>query len=227
MTPIVQLSLFDKRCPQCDTLKPRELFGRDSKAKDGLFCWCKPCAKAYSRAYYVQHAEQCRRAALETHRKNRARHRDYNRRWSAAHRERIRAHANSAHSSVLRSLRHEKDPQRLRDRARTWQRQHHGYRLLQGTARYQRVRAAGPLYTMLDVNTLYIQQKGMCYYCGVSLEVGYHVDHKVPLSRGGTHARINLALACPLCNHRKWTRTETEFRAWRELRAQKQQKAVL
>jgi 5-methylcytosine-specific restriction endonuclease McrA len=33
-----------------------------------------------------------------------------------------------------------------------------------------------------------------------------HVDHVVPLARGGTHTRDNLATACPSCNISKGTK---------------------
>lgn len=58
---------------------------------------------------------------------------------------------------------------------------------------------------------LYLQQSGRCAYCQNQLGVGFHVEHRLPVSRGGTHARENLCCACPTCNLRKGTRTEEEF----------------
>lgn len=51
-----------------------------------------------------------------------------------------------------------------------------------------------------------------CFYCSKSVE-GWisHVDHKVPLCRGGKHERRNLAAACGDCNLRKNRRTDQEF----------------
>ena len=52
-----------------------------------------------------------------------------------------------------------------------------------------------------------------CYYCGVTtIPSAREVDHKQPLSRGGTHRLENLAVCCPACNGRKYNRTEEEFR---------------
>lgn len=48
-----------------------------------------------------------------------------------------------------------------------------------------------------------------CEYCG---QPGEHIDHKIPLARGGTHTAGNLVSACAQCNWRKGTRTDTEFR---------------
>ena len=52
-----------------------------------------------------------------------------------------------------------------------------------------------------------------CHYCGCNVEQGInlHIDHKVPLSRGGPHIIANLAVSCAKCNLRKNARTDTEF----------------
>jgi len=49
-----------------------------------------------------------------------------------------------------------------------------------------------------------------CAYCGV--EAPLQADHRVPLSRGGTHDIDNLVPACGLCNRRKASLSEDEFR---------------
>lgn len=44
---------------------------------------------------------------------------------------------------------------------------------------------------------------GLCAYCVKPLPPNFHVDHVVPLSKGGTNERSNLVAACPSCNLRK------------------------
>ncbi len=40
-----------------------------------------------------------------------------------------------------------------------------------------------------------------CYLCGKLIQIGKrHVDHIVPLSKGGAHRPSNLAIACSFCN---------------------------
>jgi 5-methylcytosine-specific restriction endonuclease McrA len=52
-----------------------------------------------------------------------------------------------------------------------------------------------------------------CYYCKRrGRKRDFHIDHKTPLSRGGSHALENLCLACAECNIAKHTMTEEEFR---------------
>lgn len=55
-----------------------------------------------------------------------------------------------------------------------------------------------------------------CKWCGVDCEVGYHVDHVVPLSKGGTHTVDNLCIACPSCNLRKNAMMPDEFIEYRK-----------
>lgn len=54
-----------------------------------------------------------------------------------------------------------------------------------------------------------------CFYCGVAFdEAGPDhrtVDHRVPLSRGGSQALGNLVFACFACNQRKRDRLEADF----------------
>jgi 5-methylcytosine-specific restriction endonuclease McrA len=50
-----------------------------------------------------------------------------------------------------------------------------------------------------------------CYMCGRKL--GYTeivIEHKVPLSRGGSHSEDNLAVACAPCNSRKGSKLPAE-----------------
>ena len=76
-------------------------------------------------------------------------------------------------------------------------------------------RTNGIPFTTDDLNKLFEQQDGFCFYCGEllysSFERDMHVDHKTPISRGGTNDLVNLALTCAKCNLRKHDKTEKEF----------------
>jgi hypothetical protein len=55
---------------------------------------------------------------------------------------------------------------------------------------------------------------GPCVYCGDEAQL--QVDHVIPLSRGGTDDRDNLAPACKRCNMEKLDFKPEEWREWRE-----------
>ncbi len=55
-----------------------------------------------------------------------------------------------------------------------------------------------------------------CYLCKTSLEnVEIHIEHRIPISRGGSNWIANIAPACKKCNLTKNTKTEKEFRKWK------------
>lgn len=50
---------------------------------------------------------------------------------------------------------------------------------------------------------------GMCSYCqSAPFE---HIDHAIPVARGGSNWPSNLRPSCGDCNLRKWTKTAMEF----------------
>lgn len=68
----------------------------------------------------------------------------------------------------------------------------------------------GGSYTQQDIENLMLWQNGECYYCDDEL-LDYHVDHYIPLSKGGKNENTNLVLACPLCNLRKNARMPEDW----------------
>jgi 5-methylcytosine-specific restriction endonuclease McrA len=52
-----------------------------------------------------------------------------------------------------------------------------------------------------------------CYLCLDPIPFGKdHLEHKIPLSRGGSNEYNNLAVACQHCNCKKHNKTETEYK---------------
>lgn len=57
-------------------------------------------------------------------------------------------------------------------------------------------------------------QKHRCFYCGCRIKGReYHIEHVIPLSRGGTHTLGNLVIACESCNLQKGAKDLWEFMA--------------
>jgi len=44
------------------------------------------------------------------------------------------------------------------------------------------------------------EQPKVCFYCGADCANNFHVDHFMPLARGGAHVLTNLRIACAPCN---------------------------
>lgn len=66
-------------------------------------------------------------------------------------------------------------------------------------------------YTAADIDALLVIQQFGCIYCGKSLRHKFHVDHIVPLSKGGSNGRKNIQLLCQPCNQTKHARHPIDF----------------
>jgi hypothetical protein len=71
---------------------------------------------------------------------------------------------------------------------------------------------ASPGVSVRDWRRLVRRYGGRCAYCGVLPDV-LHMEHIVPLARGGRHSIGNVLPACATCNLTKWALLLIEWRA--------------
>lgn len=79
----------------------------------------------------------------------------------------------------------------------------------------RRARLRNVEFERCDRSEIIRRDRRTCYLCGrgpLKLDE-IHLDHKIPISRGGSHTRDNLAVACATCNVRKGALTAAEYRA--------------
>lgn len=68
-----------------------------------------------------------------------------------------------------------------------------------------------PAITSAEYAEWRISAEKVCHWCGVSCRENFHVDHIIPLSRGGHHDFHNITIACASCNARKGARMPEDF----------------
>ncbi len=84
--------------------------------------------------------------------------------------------------------------------------------------KYKALRKEAGLLTVAKIQMVYednIKKYGTltCYLCEKPISFGKDsLEHKTPLSRGGTNAYENLAIAHLSCNHKKKNKTLEEYR---------------
>ena len=61
------------------------------------------------------------------------------------------------------------------------------------------------------VNLLGSLQKWKCVVCKCDIRSKYHVDHIMPLAKGGLHVPENIQLLCPTCNVQKSAKHPIDF----------------
>jgi 5-methylcytosine-specific restriction endonuclease McrA len=54
-------------------------------------------------------------------------------------------------------------------------------------------------------------QPKICYWCNIKCDDEYHIDHYVPLSKGGKHEISNLVISCKRCNLTKQAKDPYEY----------------
>ncbi len=103
------------------------------------------------------------------------------------------------------------DKERSVDVALPWYREHH-----ECADRIPQPRTRSTQYKPAVRRTLMDRQDGCCWYCGDDLIadaiVAPHVEHQMPLCRGGTDGIENLVMACAGCNIEKRRMTVEEYR---------------
>jgi 5-methylcytosine-specific restriction endonuclease McrA len=194
----------EKKCRKCREVKPAtsEYFARNKKTPDGYQLHCKACTLLYRE-------ENRERAAIRT------------RAWRADNPERVVESRKSYYIANRERLSYQAS-----ERARAWRDANKErlaeYRRTRRALNREAVRArdskrralkrnADGTYTGVDIEEQLNRQKGKCYYCSCKLGKSYHVDHIVPLSRGGSNRPENLVCACAACNLSKHNKLPHEW----------------
>jgi 5-methylcytosine-specific restriction endonuclease McrA len=202
------LTTSPKRCHTCDGEFPAtaEYFHRDSQKADGLNVSCKSCRCAVARRSRLQHPDNAR----ESHKAYRQRNRDKTRAWKRADYARhkadrlaIAAKYHAEHPKIRKkatSNYRNRHRDRTREASRRWLKANPDkHRATEHRRRARKLSAEGS-HTPADVERQYNAQRGKCYWCGKKVGKTYHVDHVIPLDRGGSNGPDNLVIACAPCN---------------------------
>lgn len=94
--------------------------------------------------------------------------------------------------------------------AREWNRRNQERKRVWTRNRRSKLKAGGT-HTVEDIRSLIDLQKRKCAICRCGISAAYHVDHIIPLSRGGSNTRSNLQLLCAACNLGKWAHDPIDY----------------
>ncbi len=164
---------------------------------------CLACAVVIAKRYYDGHAEE-RRAVT----------REY---LAAASPEWKKAHQRKYHQKHRIKLQEKqkiynaKNPDLIREIKRRWKAKNKHQAHIDKHAR--RAREAGCIgkYTAADLKRIRTMQKDKCAYCKTSLKASCHLDHIIPLARGGDNFPSNIQFLCGPCNMKKNAKDPIDF----------------
>lgn len=64
----------------------------------------------------------------------------------------------------------------------------------------------------VDYDIVFERDKGICYLCGKEVDTfNWHLDHIIPISRGGGHTYQNVGITHKSCNLKKSNMTADEY----------------
>lgn len=168
-----------KICARCELEKELSAY---SLVRGKPYSYCRSCKAEDDRAYRSKNIERVLARAKK---------------YRAANKESVQRKTAEWHA---------RNRTRLRQIKAKWKKRNPDCARANEAVRRGRIRQAEGTHSMRDIKELFVSQAGKCAICVVELQPGYHVDHVVPLARGGSNWKRNLQILCPPCNESKGAR---------------------
>lgn len=205
--PLIQELIFKmetKKCPKCGQIKDIGEFYRNKSRRDGFSVYCKECILNDSHEYY----EKNKIVAKERLNAWRAKNRDY-----VNERDKIYRKENPDIEFKKQKKYRETHKEKLYLKGKKYRGEHKDYFYNKARERKaKKMEVSDGTITLEFEQYLFDEQNGKCAYCGCDLnETGKHLDHIIPLSKGGLHTANNVHWTCPTCNLSKGDKLEDEW----------------
>lgn len=155
----------------------------------------KDKARAYKKAYRSANKEKINTYRVKRNAVNRDKVNAYAAKWRAVNKDKVNA-SNARWNAANYGKVKKKYPE--------------SRRIAQSSRRARKLNAGGK-HTAADIRELFTLQKGKCPICKASIKEGYHIDHIMPLSKGGNNDRLNIQLLCAPCNLQKNAKHPIDF----------------
>lgn len=202
-----------KNCSKCGISKTAADFYKKSCSADGLRSECKAC----SREYFSANAESRKAYAKENYAKNRDSIIAYQREYRELNADRVLAYAKERYLQTkvqridgMRKYRAAFPSKMKIIKAEYRKNNAEKVRAADQNKRARRQSRPGS-HTAGDIKSLLKMQRSKCAVCRKDVSSGYHVDHIVPLSNGGTNDKLNLQILCSHCNLSKHAKDPLDF----------------
>lgn len=163
---------------------------------------CCECNRKRAARWRDANPERSRETSRKWREANPERRKSVDRNWRHAHTEKNREHSRKWY---------ETNPERGRARSKEW-RQTNPEKVRDQKQR-RRARLKGCETKSVDLLRVIEESNGLCALCRTYVPQGLrHIDHIMPLAKGGPHSNENLQLLCYRCNCRKRDRLPNEVK---------------
>lgn len=184
-----------KRCSKCGEIKVTADFHKNKSRKDGLSGWCKGCLKKCKQKWRAANPEKSKKRNRKYRQANLEKIKKYKQDYYAANFEKIKEKNREYRQVNIEKIKKYKQEWGATNSEKISAAQHR---------RRSYKRGNGGAYIVKDIEVIFNQQGGRCNACGKKLirynKKQYHIDHIIPLARGGSNNPENIQLLCPSCN---------------------------
>ena len=182
---------------------------------------CIECRREYDRRAYRENPGKSAAKAAKRYAAKADHIKSKRREWYAANKDKAketkRLYMAKNGDEVLRKARssaasyRKRFPERAKKSITEWWEKNPGRKKAYHHARRARKRGNGGSYTPADVASILKGQGERCAYCRCRLGDAYHVDHIIPLAKGGSSDRRNLQILCEPCNLAKGAKHPIDY----------------
>lgn len=220
--PLIQELIFNmktKKCPKCGEIKEIEEFYKNNSRKDGFSSYCKICSNENHSKYVEDNKEKLREYDKKQYWKSPDKHRENRRKSNIVNTESIKEKREIYYKNnkdMILQKNHEyynKNKAYVNLRNKKYYCNNKDKFIFKARERKNKLREVSDgSITEKSLYKIYELQKHKCAYCDCNLEEsGKHLDHIIPISKGGSHTLNNVHYVCPTCNLSKNNKTEEEW----------------
>jgi 5-methylcytosine-specific restriction endonuclease McrA len=164
---------------------------------------CKQCCRSDARERYAARRSQARARSHDYHCEHRS---------SVLARKRSHYKANSETICAKVRAYYASHRTQVSETSRSWRESHHEENATYSRNYLARLRNAPGSHTAADVLAQYDRQRGRCYWCEEKVTWrAKHVDHVMPIVKGGSNGPENVVIACSSCNQSKGAKHPMDF----------------
>ena len=183
-----------KICSKCKSEKALDQFNVDKQKKDGMTYCCKSCNIQRAKLW-AQNNKEKRKAIAEKYR--------------LANIEKCKAAVKKSQLKNPERINRwtEENKEKIKQYKEKWRKNNKEYFI----ADKHRRRGASGTFTTAQINKLFLLQIGKCVCCRKDISDGFHRDHIVPITKGGSNDILNIQLLCASCTHSKSAKHPIDF----------------
>ena len=152
--------------------------------------------------YREKNKEKISQSWKNWYKKNAIKHKNKNKTYAQNNINYVREYALNYYNS---------NKEKIKNNSLKWAKENKEKVSVNSSKRRARKRNAEGFFTKENVLKLGENQKWKCVYCYINIKNIYHVDHIIPLIKGGSNFPKNLQLLCPTCNLKKSAKHPIDF----------------